>query len=68
MLHCYTAKFIDHLIVLHGPVYPTNFLLLQTIKIEISLHCCDEVANCGTNTHKPVLYLMSFGRFFQIAY
>ena len=35
------------------PVYLIKFLLLQTIRIEDSLYCCDKLANFGTNMHKP---------------
>ena len=41
------------------------FLLPQTIVIEVSLYCCDKVANFCTNTHKPELHLLSFGCFFN---
>ena len=36
--------------------------------IEVSLQCCDKVANFSTYTHPPELYLLSFGSFFQIIY
>ena len=45
------AKFTDHLIVLD-----LSILLPRTIKIEISLYCCEKLLNFGTNTHKPELY------------
>ena len=39
------------------------------IIIEVSLYCCDKLANFGTNTHKPELYLLSFGCFlFSLAF
>ena len=56
------AKVFDHLIILHlSSVYPIKFLLLQTVIIEISLYCYDKLANFGTNTYKPELYLLLFG-------
>ena len=51
------AKFIDHLIHMSTLFY---YRLLQ-----MRLHCIvisDKVANFGTNTHKPELYLLLVAR------
>ena len=45
------AKFTDHLIVLD-----LSILLPRTIKIEVSLYCCEKLLHFGTNTHKPELH------------
>ena len=47
------------------PVYPIKFLLFQIVIIEASLYGCDKLANFGSNTHKPELYLCHLGTFFK---
>ena len=53
-------RITDHLIVATTPVYCIKFLLVQMIIICIVVI---NKQNFGTNTHKPELYILSFGRF-----
>ena len=51
-------KFTDRSFHSTEPVYSVTFLLPQAIIIEVSLYCCDKLANFGTNTHKPELFII----------
>ena len=58
------TKFTDHLILLDQ--YHIKLLLLHTIIIEVSLYCCDQLANFGTNTHKPVYIYCHLAAFYLV--